>query len=105
MSDLAAPIPAEGPLEPADLERLHQAILAAYPDADDLEILLSHKWGVRLSARRRVEAGDKATPRIATLKYDFEQTSAPPATSTRGASSDPLWGTVVRSMSPPLVQP
>ena len=49
MNDLAAPIPAEGPLEPADLERLHQAILAAYPDADDLEILLSHKWGVRLS--------------------------------------------------------
>ena len=49
MSELAAPIPAEGPLEPGDLERLHQAILAGYPDADDLEILLSHKWGVRLS--------------------------------------------------------
>ena len=49
MSELADPIPAEGPLEPADRERLHKAILAAYPDADDLEILLSHKWGVRLS--------------------------------------------------------
>ena len=37
------------PLQPADREAFQQAILAAYPSADDLEILLSFKWGVRLA--------------------------------------------------------
>ena len=49
MTDPADPMPPEEPLPPEEVEPFHNAILQAYPDVDDLEILLSHKWGVRLS--------------------------------------------------------
>jgi hypothetical protein len=49
VTDPVDPIPPEEPLGPEDVEPFHKAILEAYPDVDDLEILLSHKWGVRLS--------------------------------------------------------
>lgn len=42
------PIEPKEPLSPEDREAFHRAILEAYPDVGDLEILFAHQWGLSI---------------------------------------------------------